>query len=118
MFKAVTYSLLAIQTASAATDCYSHTKQGQSACLTYTEAGENCAWCHSASSGDSCMKESDAQGLPTSVFQCTYKTAAPAPANDCYSHTKQGQSVCLSSTEVITALRVKIKVILNIFTGW
>ena len=75
MIKAIAVFLVAIETASAASDCYSQTRKGQSVCLTSSEAGEHCAWCHSASSGDSCMKESDASGLPTTVFQCTYQPA-------------------------------------------
>ena len=44
----------------------------------FNQAGEPCAWCHSGSSGDSCMKQSDAEGLPTSVFQCKYQAYTEA----------------------------------------
>ena len=73
MFKLVTITLIALHGAFAATDCYSNTRKGENVCMSANEAGEPCAWCHSASSGDSCMKQSDAEGLPTSVFQCKYQ---------------------------------------------
>jgi cathepsin X len=44
-------------------------------CLASSEDGVKCASCTSAAAGTNCMKETDAKGLPTSVFQCTYQTS-------------------------------------------
>ena len=44
-------------------------------CLASVEDGVKCASCTSAAAGTNCMKETDAKGLPTSVFQCTYQTS-------------------------------------------
>jgi len=47
-------------------------------CLSASENGVNCAFCSSAAAGTNCMPESDAKGLPTSVFQCEYQPATVA----------------------------------------
>ena len=45
-------------------------------CLANSEDGVKCASCTSAAAGTNCMKETDAKGLPSSVFQCTYQSSA------------------------------------------
>lgn len=45
----------------------------KSSCLGY--AKETCAWCSSAAVGSTCFPEADAKSLPSSVFQCDYKTS-------------------------------------------
>ena len=42
-------------------------------CMTGTEDGETCAWCKSAAVSASCAKKSQAETLPSSVFQCEYQ---------------------------------------------
>ena len=47
----------------------------ESKCMTSSQGSEKCAWCTSGAVGASCMTQSDAQGLPSSVFQCQYQSA-------------------------------------------
>jgi len=42
-------------------------------CMGGSEDKEACAWCTSAAVGDTCFKQSDAQGLPSSVFECEFQ---------------------------------------------
>ena len=51
----------------------------QSTCMTSSEGSEACAWCTSGAVGTSCQKASDAQALPSAVFECSYQSAAYAP---------------------------------------
>jgi len=55
-----------------ATACDSIT--AEKTCLTESANGEKCAWCKSAAVGSTCFPESDANSLPSSVFQCEYQT--------------------------------------------
>ena len=50
----------------------------QEKCLAATEGGEKCAYCTSGAVGSECMKETDAKGLPSSVFKCTYASSIAA----------------------------------------
>jgi hypothetical protein len=77
------------------TECYDNTKE--TACMSATENGESCSWCTSAAVGNSCMKESDAKGLPSSVFKCEYQTYLDEAAVECYDNTKE--TACMSATE-------------------
>jgi hypothetical protein len=45
----------------------------EKACMNGSEDKEACSWCQSAAVGNTCFKESDAKGLPSSVFQCEYQ---------------------------------------------
>jgi hypothetical protein len=74
-------------------DCFANTKQAD--CSKSTESGESCVWCSSAAVGDSCFKESDAEGLPTSVFRCEFP--ALAGTEECTTHTSEKD--CMSSSE-------------------
>ncbi len=69
------YFLLAsfLSVAFAATSCDEYTSE--KTCMNGTIGTEKCAWCKSAAVGSTCFSESDAKGLPTSVFQCKYQAA-------------------------------------------
>ena len=43
--------------------------------MSSSEGDEACAWCTSGAVGASCQKTSDAQALPSSIFQCEYQVA-------------------------------------------
>ena len=45
----------------------------ESSCMSGMEGDEACAWCSSGAVGTSCQKQSDAEGLPSAVFNCTYQ---------------------------------------------
>jgi len=53
-------------------------KTSESKCLSSSEGGVPCAFCTSGAVGASCMVETDAKSLPSSVFVCEYQTAAAA----------------------------------------
>jgi cellobiose phosphorylase len=78
-----------------ATDCNSIKKETQ--CMSASENGEACSWCQSAAVGNTCFKESDAQTLPTDVFQCKYQGFKDLLATDCNSIKKETQ--CMSASE-------------------
>ncbi len=75
------YSLLilAVIFACANALCSDYAKN-QRGCMTASEDGVKCAFCSSAAAGTTCLKESDAQSLPTSIFQCSYQSALASPA--------------------------------------
>ena len=50
----------------------------ESTCMSSSEGDEACAWCSSGAVGASCQKTSDAQALPSSIFECEYQTAYAA----------------------------------------
>ena len=56
-------------------------------CMSSTEGDQACAWCTSGAVGASCQTTSDAQALPSSVFECEYQQAeeeyAPYEDTDC-----------------------------------
>ncbi len=64
-----------VATVSSAATCESYGKDTKK-CLANSEDGVKCASCSSAAAGTNCMKETDAQGLPSSVFQCTYQSSS------------------------------------------
>eukprot|EP00341_Mesodinium_pulex_P014968 CAMPEP_0116898338 /NCGR_PEP_ID=MMETSP0467-20121206/7067_1 /TAXON_ID=283647 /ORGANISM="Mesodinium pulex, Strain SPMC105" /LENGTH=146 /DNA_ID=CAMNT_0004570379 /DNA_START=29 /DNA_END=469 /DNA_ORIENTATION=+ len=92
-----TTSLLILGTAALASandgDCFSNT--AASDCNGSTEGGESCVWCQSAAVGDSCFKQSDAEGLPDSVFKCDMFSLTGG--SECTAHTSEKE--CMSSTE-------------------
>lgn len=45
----------------------------ESSCMSSMEGDEACAWCSSGAVGTSCQKQSDAESLPSAVFECTYQ---------------------------------------------
>lgn len=57
--------------------CSDYSKN-QASCLKSSEDGVKCSFCSSAAAGTTCMKETDAKTLPSSVFQCAYQSARPA----------------------------------------
>lgn len=65
-----------------ATTCESFNSD-KSKCLAATENGVKCAYCTSGAVGSECLTETDAKGLPSSVFQCSY-AAAKATFVDTY----------------------------------
>ena len=67
----------------------------QEKCLAATEGGEKCAYCTSGAVGSECMKETDAKGLPSSVFKCTYASSIAA-ASSCEKN--KDQTNCMSSS--------------------
>ena len=58
-----------LQTKEAGCDSYTD----HDSCMSATEDGETCAWCKSAAVSPSCAKKSQAETLPSSVFQCEYQ---------------------------------------------
>jgi len=72
------FSYLAVSSALhsnyAATTCDQYTSS-KDQCLTASENGVECAYCTSAAVGALCAPETDAKGLPSSVFKCQYQTA-------------------------------------------
>ena len=42
-------------------------------CMSTMESDEACAWCESGAVGTSCQKQSDAESLPSAVFECSYQ---------------------------------------------
>ena len=64
--------------------------------MSSTEGDQACAWCTSGAVGASCQTTSDAQALPSSVFECEYQQAeeeyAPYEDTDCSKCT--GDSPC------------------------
>ena len=91
-----TFFVLGSATLVAATDgdCFANTKE--STCSASVEGSESCVWCTSAAVGDSCFKESDAQGLPSSVFKCDLYASGVQSA-ECTSYKSEGD--CMSSSE-------------------
>jgi hypothetical protein len=77
------------------TTCDTYTKEDK--CLAGSEGSEHCSWCSSGAVGKSCMKESDAKSLPTSVFSCTYVSAYGAEPATCDTYTKEDK--CLAGSE-------------------
>jgi hypothetical protein len=66
-------------------------------CMANSAAGEKCAWCSSAAVGSTCFPESDAKGLPSSVFTCKYQAAySLAAATSCDAYTSE--KTCMSGT--------------------
>jgi hypothetical protein len=61
-----------------------------------TEGDEKCSWCTSGAVGASCLKESDAQGLPSSVFQCEYQSSLKAMS---YCEDAKNEDSCMSSAQ-------------------
>lgn len=66
-------------------------------CLTAQANGVNCAYCTSGAVGAECLTETDAQGLPTSVFRCTYQDAKAVKASGC--EAQKDKTSCLKATE-------------------
>jgi len=60
--------------------CSDYSKN-QASCLKSSEDGVKCSFCSSAAAGTTCMKETDAKTLPSSVFQCTYQSAVSQSYN-------------------------------------
>jgi hypothetical protein len=87
-------SLLSV--ASAATSCDEYTSE--KTCMTGTAGTDKCAWCNSAAVGSTCFSESDAKGLPSSVFQCEYQAAyvKKVAATSCDEYTTQ--QTCMVGT--------------------
>jgi hypothetical protein len=56
-----------------ASTCDAYTSESN--CMSGTEGGEDCSWCTSGAVGASCLKESDTQGLPSSIFHCEYQSS-------------------------------------------
>ena len=81
----------------AASTCESFNSD-KSKCLTATEGGDKCAYCTSGAVGSECIKETDAKGLPSSVFQCSYAALAATAASTCESFNSD-KSKCLAATE-------------------
>lgn len=54
-----------------AAGCEAHNTD-KTTCLKTKEGTEKCAYCVSGAVGSECVKESDAKGLPSSVFTCSY----------------------------------------------
>jgi len=79
-----------------ATTCDSYNTD-EKKCLTAQENGVNCAYCTSGAVGAECLTETDAQGLPTSVFRCTYQAAKAVKASGCES--QKDKTSCLKATE-------------------
>ena len=97
--------LLSIVAALGATSYCEDNNKNQDVCFATVEDGSQCAFCTSGAVGNTCLKEEDAKGLPSSVFKCSYKTlaAAPAPLKDasvtyCEDNNKDKQT-CLSTVE-------------------
>ena len=60
--------------------CSDYSKN-QASCLKSSEDGVKCSFCSSAAAGTTCMKETDAKTLPSSVFQCTYQAGVSQSYN-------------------------------------
>jgi hypothetical protein len=43
--------------------------------LSSTESDVKCSWCSSAAVGSTCFLETDAKGLPSSVFTCEFQAS-------------------------------------------
>lgn len=69
----------------------------QNTCLSTSEDGVTCAFCSSGAVGNTCLKETDAKGLPSSVFKCTYKTLSTT-SSTCETSNKD-KATCLSASE-------------------
>lgn len=65
-------------------------------CMSTSAEGEKCSWCNSAAVGGSCFKASDAQGLPSSVFQCEFQKAVLKGTVDC--DTVTSEKTCMASS--------------------
>ena len=61
----------ASKTTNSASGCEAQNKD-KTTCLKTKEGSEKCAYCTSGAVGSECVKESEAKGLPASVFSCTY----------------------------------------------
>jgi hypothetical protein len=57
-----------------AVSCNEYTSENS--CMSGVGNSEKCSWCKSAAVGATCFPESDAKGLPSSVFQCEYQKVA------------------------------------------
>ena len=57
-----------------ASSCDSYTSE--KSCMTGDANGVKCAWCKSAAVGNTCFEETDAKGLPSSVFTCEFQASA------------------------------------------
>ena len=55
---------------SGATTCDAITSE--STCMSSTQGGVKCSYCKSAAVGGTCLMETDAKGLPSSIFQVFY----------------------------------------------
>ena len=65
--------------------------------MSSTEGSEMCVWCTSGAVGNACYKESDAQGLPASVFKCEFPSLKANSGDVCNDYTTQSQ--CIGSEE-------------------
>lgn len=98
MFSKILTVAAFVAMASAATTCEDASKD-EATCMATTEDGENCSWCTSGAVGNSCLKESDAQGLPASVFKCSYSSYFHlAAATTCEAAAKD-EATCLAASE-------------------
>ena len=62
----------------------------ESTCMSSSEGSEKCAWCSSGAVGASCQTTSDAQALPSSVFECEYQGTKGKKDADCSQCTGNG----------------------------
>lgn len=84
-------SLVLVKDIFAATSCDSFTSE--KTCMSGSAAGDKCSWCSSAAVGSTCFSQTDAKGLPSSVFTCKFQPAYGADAASCDSYTSQ--STCI-----------------------
>mmetsp|Transcript_6597 Transcript_6597/g.10795 ORF Transcript_6597/g.10795 Transcript_6597/m.10795 type:complete len:151 (+) Transcript_6597:72-524(+) len=88
-------------------ECYDYTKESQ--CTSSFEGDEKCLWCESAAVSASCVKESDAATLPSSVFQCHgLKTKAAGcetytDHDSCMSATQEGETCAWCKSAAVSA---------------
>jgi hypothetical protein len=91
-FAAIVVAVATFAKASAGSECYDFTKEND--CKNGMEGDEKCLWCESAAVSASCVKESDAATLPSSVFQCS---GLKLKASGCDSN--KDHDSCMSSSE-------------------
>ncbi len=71
-----------VKTANAVRGSTCESISSESTCMSSSEGDEACSWCTSGAVGTSCQKESDAQSLPSAVFECSYQAAYAAYTTD------------------------------------
>ncbi|RYH05309.1 hypothetical protein EON65_45060 [archaeon] len=87
------FALFAVQSVVfAASSCDEFTSEKN--CMSGVANNEKCAWCSSAAVGSTCFPESDAKGLPSSVFTCKFQPAYGVAAASCDEYTSE--KTCMS----------------------
>ncbi len=92
---------LAVVLAFANALCSDYSKN-QASCLKATEDGVKCSFCSSAAAGTTCMKETDAKTLPSSIFQCTYQTSVSTGLNSTLASYNSGAAVSYGNAHCAT----------------